>query len=273
MTEPESERTLRDVAEVAAELRRSLDAVNARWSEQAVSGRELFVSPSPAARDAVLPGYRQLIRDTLGYVNLVHAAALDHCDQLCLWGTAAGNGESTPVWAPWSVARSLVELCSVAAWLTEARVSPFLRVSRTLTLHHSEALSREQLTGESVDDEIGEIAETARRLHISPVIQRRRGWVGYEQGMPSRSSLVRRLLQGDDETRFDRMYSMLSAASHGETWAIYTLGYKEGPRDRATGVVLTEKSPPAFWLWTALSLSLIALERATVSAERYRGWR
>lgn len=272
MDATESERTLADVAEAATYLRRLLEVIDRLWAQHAVAGEELFTSRSPAAREAALTGYRQPVRDTLGYVDLLVAAALDHGDALCTWGAEAAEGEPTPVWAPWSVARSLVEVCAVSAWLTEANIPPRTRLSRMLTLHRSEALSRERLDEESRAEEIVAIEADVARFHIPTVRDRRGRWLGYEAAMPSRSELVRVVLHVGEEPTFNRLYSMLSAASHGETWAIFNLGYTAGERDAATGIVMTAKRPSAFWLWAALGLAALALQHSPRSAAVYRGW-
>lgn len=108
-------------------------------------------------------------------------------------------------------------------------------------------------------DESGKIEDadaTARRLHL-PI-----GTV------PGHTTLVTALLS--DLENF-RAYSMLSAASHGEPWAITAFGFQVD-EEREVGLYLAAKRPSAFWLWTALVLATIALTKASATARTYRGW-
>lgn len=259
--------TLGDIRAVATRLRANADRIDQVWASHNNDSR-MFSTRSSAASDASHQDYRQLVDDILSYSNLQVVGALDHADQLARWGEGAASGDPTPVWAPWSVARSLVELCAASHWLTAVPLSTHARAGRMLTISKRDALSMIRLRYDE-SARVEETEATARRLQLREITDRRGRFLGFGEAMPSITEQVEAVLPGLEDLR---VYSMLSAASHGEPWAISLLGYEaEAQRDDGNTYVAA-KRPSAFWLWSALTVSTIALLRASSDAAYYRGW-
>lgn len=230
---------------------------------------DLFVRPSIAASDAALNGYRELTNDVLAFANLQIAAALDHADMLAKWGSAAAAGEPTPVWAPWSVARSLVELCAAARWLAETPLPTRTRAGRMLSISKRDSLSMIRI-GQDESAKLAGAEDSAKRLGLRSIQNKRGTFLGFGEATPTFSAQVKALLSDLEKLE---VYSLLSAASHGEPWAIYVLGYEAvEPDPAAEGGRLAVKKPPAFWIWSALTLSVIALTNGARAVSMYRGW-
>lgn len=223
-----------------------------------------FIEGSSAAADASILAHG-LVETMLSVNGLLLAAALDHATALVTWAESAADGEPTPVWAPWSVARSLVEVCAPIPWLTEDRIDPLRRAARALTYERS-TLGSGFRDGEHVDLRINEIAGEAARLGL-PSAKARTGPYYGEEAMPSRTELVRDALPtaGDFDT-----YGLLSAASHGEPWAIQEMGYEE--KEQVGGHVVFEKRPTVRYLLLATALAHECLETASRADFTYRGW-
>lgn len=255
---PDAEgRTLGEVREAAEKLRLTTNAIERIWDE--ANRRRAYEPESPAAIESRNPRIGTQVREALSFGNLSIVAALDHADQLAKWGLAAAHGDPTPVWAPWSVSRSLIECCGTAAWLAEPGISARKRASRALALWFENAESR-STHGLDQTDVIAELESEMRGLGI----QKR-------PGPATRAERVRFALA----PYFDQMkaYSLLSAVSHGETWAILELGYVAAAGDHIDdGWATARKEPPAFWLWTAFVLSEHSLDRAASLQAKYRGW-
>lgn len=268
MTHDDGTKTLADIGAVAATLRELTDDVNAMLNAHH-GDAELFVRPSMAASDVALNGYRELINDVLAFANLQVAAALDHADMLAKWGSAAAAGEPTPVWAPWSVARSLVELCAAARWLAETPLPTRTRVGRMLSISKRDALSMIRI-GQDESAKLADAEDCAARLGLRSVENKRGTFLGFGEATPTFSAQVKALLS---DIRKLEVYSLLSAASHGEPWAIYALGYEAvEPEPAVAGGRLAIKKPPAFWIWSALTLSVLALTSGARAVSIYRGW-
>ena len=260
-------KTLSDVRAASKELRSLLENTNQLWSNRNAN-MDVFRPGSVAVSDASLNGYDRHVRGGLSFANLLIAAALDHTNELCLGGEGAADNKPTPVWAPWSVTRSLIEVCATVQWLSEYPLPTKSRAARTLSLERSEADSRASLGQDEVEN-LAEIARDVAALRINEIDDRRGRWLGYEAAIPSRTEMVKAVLQLDEDFR---AYSMLSAVSHGETWAIYSFGYVSDGELNEKGLGEARKEPSAFWLWTALRLATIALQRGARSNAVYRGW-
>lgn len=225
-----------------------------------IADSKRFASSSKAASEADLSGYDDVITRVLSFVDLLIAAALDHANELVKWGEGAAKSEATPVWSPWSVARSLVEVCAVIHWLVEMPLPQAERVGRMLaiSIRDSNTMIRIRI-GQDESAKIDDAKAVAARLHLTiPAVK-------------GNTELVTDLLS--DLQRL-KVYAMLSAASHGEPWAISAMGYEVEEMDRGgDGTHLASKKPSAFWLWSALTLATIALVTASTDARHYRGWK
>jgi hypothetical protein len=232
------------------------DAVNRIWDQ--ANQRRAYEVGSPAEIDSRNPRIGTQVREALSFGNLLIVAALDHADQLAKWGLNAAGCVATPVWAPWSVSRSLIECCGTAAWLAQPGISARKRASRALALWFENAESR-SAHGLDQNAVLAELELEMRGLGI----QKR-------PGVATRAERVRFALT----PFFDDMkaYSLLSAVSHGETWAIVELGYVEDGDHSDPGWARARKEPPALWLWTALVLAETSLDRAAMLQAKYRGW-
>lgn len=227
-----------------------------------------YASTSPAAVDADGAFGTRTVDPLLSYVNLEFAGALEHVGTLAEWGVSAASGARTPVFSPWSVARSAIEMLAVIAWLMEPSVEPRIRIARAFTLERMDAEGREGLGG-SRDRNTVRVDEEADQLGLRKVARRNKG-VGFEEERPSRTKLVR-LLYGDRDEDFN-FYSLLSAVSHGEMWAIVLLGFPDSARQEITGGYLLTKAPPALYLAGVLVRTERALQRAWDLTAAYRGW-
>lgn len=255
MTTDDGKRTLADIGEVSRHLHETADKINSGWQSHNDDAHR-FMAPSTAASDASLKGYHDLVVDTLSFTDLLIAAALDHADALIKWGEGASRGESTPVWAPWSVARSLVEVCAAARWLVETPLAPRERARRMLSMSRRDSQSMIRI-GQDESVKLAEAEADAKRLGV------------VLSNVPGHTTLVGNLLH--DLTELN-VYSLLSAASHGEPWAISVLGYEAEETKSGSGTYLASKKPPAFWVWSALTVATIALVEGSRTVALYRGW-
>jgi len=255
MQEDSGKRTLADIGEVTRHLSDFVEKLDANWQSHNEDA-DRFISPSAAASDASLGGYHDLVVDTLSFADLLIAAALDHAGVLIGWGESASRGESTPVWAPWSVARSLVEVCAAARWLVEMPLPTRDRAGRMLSMSRRDSQSMIRI-GQDESAKVEEAEADARRLRITLT------------NVPGNTKLVTDLLQ---DLKNLKVYSMLSAASHGEPWAISVLGYEAEDNPSGNGTYLATKKPPAFWIWSALTVATIALIEGSRAVGQYRGW-
>jgi hypothetical protein len=205
------------------------------------------------------------IEDLLGHVNMRMVAAIDHADHLATLGAQAASGRPTPTYAPVSVSRSTIELAAEAAWLVEEGVDPVMRVGRSLSVQWYEASSAESVSVAVDPKAYREIRAEAVSLGLPEKGKNAR--VTFGEPRPGRRKLVDRLVGAP-------WYSVLSAAAHGETWALIEFGYAIASvtgEDESWGLTM-KKEPPAWGMWMALSLALRGIGRAGWDEARYRGW-
>lgn len=249
-------RTLAEVREVATRLRERMVDIDHVWQGH-IGDSKRFSPSSIAASEANLSGYDEVVTDVLSFVDLLISAALDHANELVKWGEGAARSESTPVWSPWSVARSLVEVCAVIQWLVEVPLSQAERIARMLAISIRDSKTMTRI-GQDETARIADAKAVADRLHLKiPAVK-------------GHTALVTDLLSDLEKLN---VYSMLSAASHGEPWAISAMGYEGEDDDRGDGTHLRRKKPSAFWLWSALAVATISLTTASTNARLYRGWK
>ncbi|MDA0270939.1 MAG: hypothetical protein O2919_07885 [Chloroflexi bacterium] len=260
--EPQKRISLGDVRRVAAGVRSLLTRCDEiRTGHHGDSG--LFAADSPAAADATATS-TDLVNDALSLVNIRMAAAFDHIDALLRFADSAVAIEPTPTYAPYSIARSTLEILSVAYWLVEADVEPKLRGGRQLSVARYEIRSQQNLDAADLDDELKAVAGEAKALGLEKL--GRDFAVGYGAAIPPRSTMVC-ALTGEKST-----YALLSAASHGETWALVSLGYESTASDSTDGLHVLQKGRSPAGLRDALIVTMHALARCAIAEVRYRGW-
>jgi len=269
MASPESTPSsisLEHVNEKAEELGRVVTALDSLAKNYL--GQELILPHTPAEQDSLVdPRFTAHIEDLLSHVNVLTAAALDHADALSTWGLAAAKGQPTPVWAPWSVARSLLETCGTMTWLTEESVDAQRRVARTLSLARTDLENQKRLGAECME-QIQAVEHVALSLGLGPPVGRSQGVLGFLEPMPTYTKRVELVIQQE----YSNFYSLLSSVSHGDPWAIIEMGYAENPDTVNEKFSIMQKKYPAFWLWTTLTLATEALSICSETSCRYRGW-
>lgn len=220
------------------------------------------MTPSPAATDARSVGAH--IEDMLGLVNIRVAAALDDGDALVKMAETAVAGAPTPTYPASAVARSAIEYVAVAHWL-ETGTNAVDRAARTLSLARQDMVSQERF-GADLSQPLEELEEDAVALGLELVGRGTRR--GYSDEIASRTSMVQSLL-GDGDT-----YGVLSAASHGDTWALVMIGYTSAGEEALPSTWGTSliKEPPVLWLYNALFRAMQAIARCAWVDAKYRGW-
>lgn len=221
-----------------------------------------FQDQSPASQEAASLGADSLVEDLLGSVNLILAAVFDQADALIRLGRGAVSGDPTPTYAGWSVGRSAVEMLATVYWLIQPGVSAQQRAGRYLSLSMQEAYSQARASGVDTTGTVEQLVAEAANLGLDRVGRPPRA--GFGAVPPTRTDQVLALL------REQRMYSILSAGSHGEQWAIMFLGYQEGPDDEA-GRLSVIKVPPVLGLWWPTSLAIRGLGAVAWAETLYRG--
>lgn len=253
--------TLGDLGKLAAGFRSLLTEVDA-VSKSHLSDRRPWRVPSQAATDAGSVG--GTIEDMLGLVNIRIAAALDNGDALTKMAETAVAGTPTPTFPASSVARSAIEYLAVAHWL-ESGVDAIDRAARHLSIARQEIVNQQRL-GADLSEALEETEQEATTLGLELV--GRQGRRGFSEEIASRTSMVQSVL-GDEDT-----YALLSAASHGDTWALVTLGYKVSATPSAGtgwGILMT-KEPSVLWFYNALLRTMQAIARCAWRDTQYRGW-
>lgn len=166
--------------------------------------------------------------------------------------------------APWGLARSVLELCSVAAWLLDPDIAPEERARRAFNVRvrdiRRNAEYLESLTSptssaidiprslQHLESRLDEIAQQAGTLGFAAKNDRtgRLRFVG-SADVPGTTTLTREIFGQPD------VWHLLSGAEHGRSWALLGLGMDSVEERSAPGMSFVEESlhiASALWLIT-----------------------
>lgn len=253
--------SLGDVRRLGHALQRVLELVDATRSSHLNDG-VWYAAESPAALDATFSNAESHIEELLGAVNIRLSGALDLADHISVASSDATGLKPVSAYAPIICARSTLEMCATASWLVEPNLRASLRIGRILTLSRDEQTNRGKLPDTDPSGALIEIADAAEQFGLRQV--GRRNW-GYGEEFPTLTKRISNLMANS------WVYSLLSAAAHGESPALIEFGYVDSGQQDGTGVLL-QKAPPAYVLAFATHQSLIAVAKSTWLDFAYRGW-
>ena len=155
------------------------------------------------------------------FVGADHAAAL----------ARALTGEWLS-YSPWTCARSVLESCSVSSWLFDPDIGYQERVSRSLNLRLRDlrgqiryATNEREMPEEvkrHAERRIDRLRNEAMQMGIVEKLDRNGKFLGFAEGIPSHTQIIDRFDMKRREPSLG--YSLLSAAAHGEGWAVRSLG-------------------------------------------------
>ncbi len=172
--------------------------------------------------------------------------------------------------------RSMLEACSIGAWLVDPAIDPEIRAKRAFAYRY-EGMSQQLTLAQTVKanpgeiqkckDRIDQVENRACALGFPKVVNKRGERIGIGQQMPSATSIIE-LVMGDPHA-----YRLLSAVAHGHMWAITQLCYKKAESIKPSpGYYHLEKSLNIKG-FAMLSVSAIsALSRPVWNLSRYFGW-
>lgn len=130
--------------------------------------------------------------------------------------------------APWVSVRGVLEASAIAAWIMDPTINSKERVGRSLALRH-EGLSESVkfLRAAKVDQaeivraekRIDEVEASAIRVGFTKVQDKNRKRIGIGRRMPSVTQLISQVFNEEPT------YRLLSAMTHGHSWALQKLGY------------------------------------------------
>lgn len=138
-------------------------------------------------------------------------------------------------YAPWSLCRVVVESTATAMWLLEMDISAEERISRSMNLRLSGLEEQRKILQDAIKSDNQREEELSRGLDhvrgqkeailadakvrgVPTKTNSKQRVIGFGSGLPSKTSLV--------ESQFGDsvVYRLLSAAAHGESWAMIVLG-------------------------------------------------
>ena len=178
--------------------------------------RELENCPAPEHLEAAHSSGVQSL-----WVGADHAAAL----------ARALSGEWLS-YSPWACARAVLESCSVSSWLFDPDVGYPERVARSLNLRLRDLtgqiryVKNESEMPEEVrlyaERRIEHLRNAAKLLGIAEKLARNGKFIGFSEGVPSHTEIIGAFDMKRPAPSLG--YSLLSAAAHGESWAVRSLG-------------------------------------------------
>ena len=146
--------------------------------------------------------------------------------------------------ACWTCIRSMLESCSVAAWLLDPSIDAKTRVGRVFA-HRYEGLEQQLKLGKALGRSAKEIADEEVRidgieaivlkLGYARILNRKGERIGLCQPTPNATEMIENVL-GEGV-----MYRMLSGVAHGHHWAINGLCFKPTTDDLDLGGVTVTK--------------------------------
>ena len=198
------------------EFHRAIEVYNQKPLVGSKGWRELEICPAPQHLEAAHSSGVQSL-----WVGADHAAAL----------ARALTGEWLS-YSPWSLARAVLESCSVSSWLFDPDVGYQERVSRSLNLRLRDLTGQIRYVKNETElpEEVRRYAERriehlrdeAKLLGLAEKVNRNGKFIGFSEGIPSLTRIIDEFDMKRPEPSLG--YSLLSAAAHGESWAVRSLG-------------------------------------------------
>ena len=183
--------------------------------------------------------------------------------------------------ACWTCVRSMLETCSLAAWLLDPAIDARTRVARIFALRY-EGLDQQLKFGNASSQSAADLTSLSVRIDTVendaiamgylPVTDRHGNRIGIGQRMPGATEIIKSML--DEEVK----YRLLSAVAHGHFWAINQLGFQpvggpDGTSNIGTVTVTRFEKKPNLMGMALLGLTAAkALGRAIWNQCRYFGW-
>lgn len=142
--------------------------------------------------------------------------------------------------ACWTCVRSMLESCSLSAWLLDPTITPTTRIGRVYAIRYDSmeqqvkfgraaGIPQPEIAG--LEERINAVEREAIALGYPPVVDRNNRRIGIAQQVPSATDMIQLML--DEGTT----YRLLSGVAHGHSWAILGLGYKPSGPDKNIGGV------------------------------------
>lgn len=150
--------------------------------------------------------------------------------------------EPVEVIACWTCVRSMLESCSLCAWLLDPDIDANTRVGRTFALRYegidqhlklARILNKPEHEIKTGQDRIDEVEKTAIGLGFAPLLDKKGHRIGIGQKMPSATDMIESMLNEGIA------YRLLSGVAHGHSWAIIQLGFQP-VKDATIGGVATK---------------------------------
>lgn len=215
--------------------------------------------------------------------------AYDHVEAIILYQAAdhidaIGRTLTPPIltYSPWASTRCVLEVCSLAHWLTDTEIDFKERTCRMLNVELKSTKdglgylrSVEKISAgtqvedvkasiESVKASVEGLREAARKLHIPEKSDRNGRFLRFGNGLPSHANLADIAFNAGDT------YRLLSGATHGEFWAHFL---STEVRDFGDAERMTLE--PNFRVDSALHIAMLVTEWHAKSAWRLAllsGW-
>lgn len=141
--------------------------------------------------------------------------------------------------ASYTCVRSMLESCSLAAWLLDPSINAHDRAGRVFALRYegleqqlkfarAKGLPATEITAQEI--RINTVEGDATALGFPPVTNAKGKRIGIAQQMPGATDMIKMML--DEEI----MYRLLSGVAHGHFWAISGLTMKPGESATIGGV-------------------------------------
>ena len=204
-------------------LRETLSAFLNRCGELADANGNVPASTSQATQERTDSQRPESIVSAWSVASLLIENSADHISLF-----VKSIDEPIESLACWTSIRSMMEPCSIAAWLLDPQIDARARVSRVFALRY-EGLTQQQKFARSINqpdaeiqkigDRINDVEQAAVNLGYSTVLDRNGRRIGIGERMPGATDIIGDQL--DDEST----YRLLSAVAHGQHWAVRQLGF------------------------------------------------
>ena len=210
-------------------VRSTLDTLPQAIGEQMESYEHRPIADSEFSKALDSSPEPEAIKSIYSLAMLAITAAADH-----MRGLERGLQEPVMTFAPWAIARAVLESSSLAAWLLENGINNNMRLSRSMSLRlrhlFDEAIYAKSMLNEEpeisryfrqvephVNSRIDSLRSQAVELGISEKLDRSKRLIGFGNGMPSLTDLAELAFQEGST------YRLFSAVSHNRTWASLAL--------------------------------------------------
>ena len=168
------------------------------------------------------------------HIKTAHSLGLQRWFVACEHMVALERALTEPslTYSPWTCARAVLENCSVVSWLFDVHIGHDARAMRSFNLRLQNIQSQltfqraeiqvQQNSFQYLQQRIEYLRAEASELGINEKVSRNGKFLGFGPGMPSHTRLIE--IFGANQRVPWLGYPMLSAAAHGEDWAVGTLG-------------------------------------------------